>query len=172
MWLNVGCGTHHAPNPWHNVDVVENDTTHPDQIVKSGEPLPFPDGSCDRIFLGHVLEHVRWDRVLSFLDDVRRLLAPDGRLLVAGPDVYRTIAEWHEGRVGWPLVQSVLEHAEIETDWPEASHQWNCHEQRVVDLLTAAGFVNLEAVAVPPAGWPVVNWTGWQFAVTAQKGTP
>src|SRR5215471_2064517 len=55
-WLNVGCGTHRAPEPWVNVDVIDNDEVHPDVIRQPGEPMPFADGSAARVFAGHVLE--------------------------------------------------------------------------------------------------------------------
>ena len=47
-------------------------------------------------------------------------------------------------------------------------HCWNCYEDRVVRLLSDAGFDNVEAVAIDPealAGWPVVAFTQHQCAV-------
>lgn len=170
LWLNVGCGSHRAPSPWWNVDTVRNGNTKPDQIVAPGTALPFPDGSCERIYLGHVLEHVAWPDVPRFLTDVRRLL--DGHLLVTGPDVYRTLEEWRAGRLGWDLVTSVLEHAahpERDNGWPEALHHWNCTEGRVVEALHLAGFTDVEPVSIfgLDGGWPVVGPSAWQMAVRA-----
>lgn len=176
--LNVGCGTHYADG-WVNVDVVANDSTHPDLVVPRDAPLPFPDGSCVRIYLGHVLEHVRWDRVLGFLADVRRLLVDGGELLVTGPDVRRTLNLWKLNQVDDALMHSVMEHAEVptDTDWPEASHQWNCHEARVHRLLEVSGFANIEprdiyAMARDGSPWPVVCPTDWQLCLLARQGLP
>lgn len=168
-WLNVGCGTHKAPAPWVNTDTRETDNTHPDVIVEAGDRFPFDDGSCDRVLLSHVLEHVPWSAIPAFLVQVRRVL--DGELLVVGPDVYRTIRRWRKGLEPWELVASVLEHAaapEHDNGWPEALHHWNCHEERVVTILELAGFTNIRSVdPVAIEGWPVVAPAAWQFALTA-----
>lgn len=50
------------------------------------ERLPFPDESFDKILCSHVLEHVLDDRAV--LGEVRRLLAPDGRAILAVPLKY------------------------------------------------------------------------------------
>lgn len=170
-FLNVGCGTHRAPSPWVNTDTREADNTHPDVIVPAGQPFPFADGSCDRVLLSHILEHVPWPHLPSFLAEVRRVL--DGEVLVVGPDVYRTLRRWREDQEPWHIVTSVLEHAappSNDNGCPEALHHWNCHEERVLDVLTRAGFT-VAPVSIDPSGveghadWPIVGPTCWQFAV-------
>lgn len=174
-WLNVGCGTHLAPAPWVNTDTRETDNTHPDVIVPAGEPFPFDDGSCDRVMLSHVLEHVPWPAVPGFLAEVRRVL--DGQLLVVGPDTHRTLARWKRDEEPWWLVESVLEHArppDNDHGWPEASHHWNCHEGRVLDVLSRAGFTDLHVLDVfhtedmVGGDWPIVSPAAWQFAMCAR----
>lgn len=168
-WLNVGCGTHRAPAPWVNTDTRETDNTHPDVIVAPAAPFPFDDGSCDRVLLSHVLEHVPWPAIPAFLAEVRRVL--DGELLVVGPDVYRTIRRWRKGLEPWDLLASVLEHAapaEHDNGWPEALHHWNCHEERVVTILELAGFTKITTLDPNTVeGWPLVAPAPWQFALSA-----
>lgn len=60
---------------------------HPDldlRLVPVDGPLPFEDGAFDAVFSSEVIEHVadtaRW------LSEVRRVLAPSGRLLLTTPD--------------------------------------------------------------------------------------
>jgi SAM-dependent methyltransferase len=60
---------------------------HPDldlRLVPLDGPLPFEDGAFDVVFSSEVIEHVadtaRW------LSEVRRVLAPGGRLLLTTPD--------------------------------------------------------------------------------------
>ncbi|MDQ6759700.1 MAG: methyltransferase domain-containing protein, partial [Acidobacteriota bacterium] len=50
------------------------------------ERLPFADGSFDKILCSHVLEHVLDDRAV--LDEIHRLLRPDGRAILAIPLKY------------------------------------------------------------------------------------
>lgn len=171
MRLNVGCGPHYADG-WHNVDAISGEyDTHPDQVVAIGEPLPFPDQSCERIYLGHLLEHIGWERLAAFLADCRRLLPPEGELLAIGPDLYRATQMWHEGAVGWDLVTDIMEHAGYaDGRYEPLRHHWNCHEERVVWLLTECGF---SAKALPMdspelEGWPYVSRASWQCAVIAR----
>lgn len=177
-WLNVGCGTHYAPSPWWNIDVVSNDNTHPDEVVPRGM-LPYPSASCERIMLSHLMEHVPWGRPLvKALEDYRRLLVDGGRLLAIGPDVTRTLDLFAAGAVGRDLVDAVMEHARIredlDGDWPEARHHWNCTEARMVMALDAAGFETTtlsipspELDALVADAWPVVGAASWQAAVMA-----
>ncbi len=181
-WLNVGCGTHYAAAPWWNIDVVEEDGyggIHPDEVVPRGT-LPYPDRSCSRVMLSHLMEHVDWgDPLLAVLADCRRLLAPGGLLFAIGPDIERTLQLWKADRVGYDLVEAVLEHARVRVDldgpWPEARHHWNCTEGRMVMAIDAAGFEQVRPVQVPGSeldhlvgqGWPVVAPADWQAAVLA-----
>lgn len=169
MRLNVGCGSHYARG-WINIDVIRTDNTHPDIV---GGELPFRDGAFERVYLGHVMEHVPWPAIPGFLAECKRVLAPDGELLATGPDVRRTLMCWRDGLVGLDLMHSVMEHADdAHPHWPQAVHHWNCHEQRMVDALRQAGF---RAEPMPVAtlrdrwdGWPVVCWSAWQCAALAR----
>lgn len=176
MKVNVGCGPFPAPAPWVNTDVIEEpDTgTRPDIVVTWDDPLPFPDGTLDAVYCGHVLEHVPWADVDGFLALVRAKLAPGGEIMVVGPDVVRTLQRWRDGDDPWELVESVLEHElsfqTAPVQWANARHHWNCREDRVVAALGRAGFEQVAALPVTPdalAGWPVVAFTQHQCAVRA-----
>jgi predicted SAM-dependent methyltransferase len=172
MRLLLGPGEHYAEG-WTNLDcaaAVANGI-RADLIVDPAAPFgTFADGTAQRVYLGHVLEHIEWPNVAGLLEQVHRVLAPGGQVLVTGPDVFRSLDEWHHGLMPDELLHAVLEHADRGegSDWPEAVHRWNCHEARVVGLLERAGFAE-----VTPTegfeGWPVTNWSGWQCAVLATK---
>ncbi len=79
--LDVGCGGRKLPGSvgmdilrLPGVDVVHSF----DQI-----PWPFEDNSFDLIFLNHALEHVR--DVVAVMNEIHRVLAPGGRLVVQVP---------------------------------------------------------------------------------------
>ena len=186
--LNAGCGTHYAEG-WVNCDVWESKTTRPDVLVTPGAPYPFPDNHFDAIYLGHVIEHIDWRAVPDFLLDMRRIAKPDASILVVGPDVLKTIQRWKNGEEPWHMVLSTMEHQEHnyqpdreEEWWDGATHHWNCHHQRVWDMLIRLGFTNLtdyfdkipndtsmKSWADPDTGvnWPVVAKWHWQFAIHA-----
>lgn len=181
IWLNVGCGTHTAPDPWVNVDVVERPDVKPDVVVTPGMPLPWGPETVDRIFAGHVLEHMPWPDTFAYLRDLHRVLKPGGELLVVGPDVYRTIERYKRDLEPDWMVHTVLEYHDENTgfersDWPNARHWWNCTEARVVELVAAAGFTVqtipppeqvIQLDAMPP--WPIVGFAPWQCAVRGVK---
>jgi predicted SAM-dependent methyltransferase len=184
--LNAGCGTHYAEG-WLNVDVWTNETIAPDQIVTANEPYPFENDYFDAVFLGHVIEHMPWDYVPVYLDDMRRITKPGGKILIVGPDVYRTLHRWKDGKEPWHMVLATLEHQDrnLETSknaewWDGASHHWNCHHQRVWDLLQTMGFKDVQDYfdVIPNntegktwhdestgITWPVVGKWFWQFAI-------
>lgn len=175
MKLNWGCGPHRAPAPWHNIDVVRLGDIQPDEVVEARLPLPFEEGSCERIYLGHMLEHWPWGGVKALLEEARRLLAPEGELMVVGPDVYRTLRLWQKrhAQAPWEQVVAALEgmgsYQPDGDSWDQARHHWNCHEERVVAALESAGFAAepVEVGADTLAGWPVVSFTPTQCAVRA-----
>lgn len=184
--LNAGCGTHYAKG-WVNVDIWEDEHTHPDVLAKPGKPYPFPDSHFDGIYLGHVLEHIDWKQVPEFLLDMRRIAKQGAQILIVGPDVYKTIERWKNGNEPWHMVLSTLEHQDINYQperehewWDGATHHWNCHHQRVWDLLIRCGFMNMEDMfhLIPNSTtmtewrdnktgitWPVVGKWHWQFAI-------
>lgn len=184
MHLNVGCGPHYADG-WWNTDVVNTDTIRPDQVVDPGDPFPFERDTCDRIYLGHVLEHVPWATVPAFLDEVRRILKPGGWLMVVGPDAHRVIQLYADGAADWGQVMAVIEGTGAYLEhlgtfeplrWGGDRHHWNCHESRVVASLADAGFEDVTAYPVDgdgrlpegpirAAGWPLVDGSPRQFAV-------
>lgn len=184
MRLNGGCGTWYADG-WVNTDVWKDETTKPDVLIDPGEPYPFLDDTFEAVYLGHVIEHIAWPLVPPFLSEIQRISKPGALVLVVGPDVFRTIKLWSAGSQPWFMVESTLEHQDVNwqpgrTDkvWLGAAHHWNCHEERVVALLQAQGFNDIEVCTdeIPnnPSGknwtdrgidWPVVGKHEWQFAV-------
>ena len=176
--INFGCGPHRAPAPWVNVDVVETDDIRPDIVVDPMLPIDVTFGpeTVDRVYLGHVLEHIYWQNVAAVLSGVRRALRPGGLVCVVGPDVLSVIEQFRDGTADIDLLRSTWEDAEHYQDSPEswdgARHWWNCYEQRIVDALVDAGFSEVAAQPNTPEalhGWPVVAFVPWQCAVTAVK---
>jgi len=185
--LNAGCGTHYAEG-WVNADVWKDETTRPDVVVNPGDQYPFSDGYFDAVFLGHILEHIDWKQVPVFLADMRRIAKPGAPFLIVGPDIYKAIQRWKDGSEPWEMVVSTLEHQDVnyqpgKTDWWDgATHHWNCHHQRVWNLLESLGFTALKDMfdEIPnnvnmtqwldkesSISWPVVGKWHWQFAIKA-----
>lgn len=136
--------------------------------------------------MGHLLEHVDWGHVTTFLADrVTPALVDDGELAIVGPDVYRAIHGWHNGANDWDWVVATLEDCDAQFDlqgeptdnategWPEARHKWNAYEDRVFRVVQLA-LPDWNVRAVPIAEeylreYPVVAYTHYQCAVIASR---
>jgi SAM-dependent methyltransferase len=55
------------------------------------DPFPIEDASFDWIYSSHVIEHMRQERVIEVLHELRRLLKPGGLLRLSTPDLRRYI---------------------------------------------------------------------------------
>lgn len=157
--LNVGSGDHPARRPWINADAWPD--AHPD-VVADIRQLPYTTGTVDAVYCGHVLEHLDYDDGVSeALAELGRVLAPDGRLCVVGPDLDRidraaTPELWEDTRYG-------------ARRWPGDAHLWACTAVRLLAAVTAAGFTARTVPITSPLldEWPVVSRIGWQCAILA-----
>jgi len=191
-YLNIGCGPFRADPPWWNIDVVA--TEHPEYPTRPDEVVPrdrsvvelFGRGSCRRIYMGHLLEHVAWEAVPTFLHDkVAPALVDDGELAIVGPDVYRVIEMYKNNQEGWDWVEACLEGPDAQFDlkgeptgdategWPEARHKWNAYEERVFRVVQYA-LPDFDVRAVPISQeylkeYPLVAYTQFQCAVIATR---
>lgn len=163
---------------WINTDVVrESGLVEPDLVVTHDDPLPFPAYSFDRIYMGHVLEHVPWDKTVSFLKLAKETLKSDGELMVVCPDINRALNYFLAGNEDLRWYKSVIEddfhYQENPSDWFGARHCWNAYEERVERVVNIAGYKNVQIVDINDPlqmfGWPLVSKAAWQCAV---KATP
>lgn len=169
VWLNIGCGPYPAPKPWINVD--QRNIPEADVVNPSGRPVDVaePD-SVHRVYLGHVLEHVRWEDVPEFLWEVRRLLRPGGSLGVVGPDVWKALSMWRTGNLSRRMLAQIMESHAADEGVTGTRHEWNCHADRLAPLFEVAGFVNVQEwdIMELPGPWPVTARPKWQCAFTAE----
>ncbi|GAA2129466.1 class I SAM-dependent methyltransferase [Nocardioides bigeumensis] len=71
-----------------NPDVVTRAASGVEAHVCRSDAMDMlPDASVDRVFISNFFEHVPREVIVSTLDEVRRVLRPDGRLLVLQPNV-------------------------------------------------------------------------------------
>lgn len=158
--INLGCGDNRAPAPWVDVDQYSGPGVYPD-VVASAIALPFPDGSADKVYVGHLLEHLEWETDLpAVLKEIRGILAPGGKLCVVGPDYDLALSnpEWHS------LIPGIVEGGHR---WPGDEHQWLSSGPKTLDAIVRV-FPNAEQVDITKLpGWPVVDTVGWQFAILA-----
>ncbi len=106
--LNLASG-YQPKRGWVNVDLMAPDA---DLRLDLREPLPFADGSVERIYAEHFFEHLSYpalgdstawqlelpgepSEALSFLHECRRVLMDGGVLDIVVPDVEQVLDEYH-----------------------------------------------------------------------------
>jgi SAM-dependent methyltransferase len=106
--LHLGCGPRLFPG-WLNADLPSMRrllTFDRSRIaINASRPLPFENGTFDRVYSEHMHEHLAYQDGLSLLKEVRRVLRPGGRVRLALPDL-----EFHI---------SMIQSAEAFQEYPE-----------------------------------------------------
>jgi predicted SAM-dependent methyltransferase len=81
--LHIGCGGEIRPG-WLNVDRYN---AAAQTYLDAGNKFPFANNSFSLIFSEHMLEHLKIDRVQSFLSEVFRVLKPGGTCRLTCPNL-------------------------------------------------------------------------------------
>jgi predicted SAM-dependent methyltransferase len=122
------------------------------------EPLPFEDGAVDWVYAEHLIEHVPLPVAMSWLAEVRRVLAPGGLLRLSTPDLRRYVEGYlEEDRPGakggfFAKHRRRLQIMRVGPAMPPRrafmfnqlfylyGHRWIFDEQELRHTLTTAGF--------------------------------
>lgn len=161
MRINIGCGSHYAEG-WINVDIWDGVKA---DFYAGAADLPFPDGSAEMAYMGHVLEHLPPHKVPWALHEAHRILEPGGALVVVGPDLDRVDKERDPD-----LYRYVRDGGDPHRTDPYITHKWEC-TSRVLCSAIMDVFPNTVSVALPDLvpEWPVVSQAPWQCAFLAYK---
>ncbi|MHB2020539.1 MAG: class I SAM-dependent methyltransferase [Candidatus Xenobia bacterium] len=170
---------------WINVDF------HPGQLalnVRWG--LPFADGSVDYLYFSHMLEHFYFRfEVLPLLQEVRRVLSPQGVIRAVVPDIgacvdayaRSTPAFFTDRRKVWKWAQfcvTPLEHfleyaGANQYDASFASHKFGYDFATLAALLSMAGFSRLTRSHYMGSRHPELTLDHLStFAGASSDGTP
>lgn len=136
MKLNVGCAEFRKDG-WTNIDIADDGGIgglgrKPD-LIASGLDLPFDDKTVERVFLGHVLEHVELPDAKVMVAEACRVLQAGGLCLIVGPDVVREAENVYHGtraKMGERWTSSTdgfhPEHM-ARADWEAWTFFWGAH---------------------------------------------
>lgn len=90
MKLNLACGTDVKPG-WANLDIVKQwpNSPRPCDIIWDArkDKIPFDDGSAEQIYMGYTFLHLAPKYHDPLMQDVVRVLAPGGELIVGEVDM-------------------------------------------------------------------------------------
>lgn len=166
MKLNLGCGDRYADG-WHNVDFAGSPHRRDEEVDLRTNALPWAAGSVEFAYCGHVLEHLYVDEVLVLLETLRGAMAPDGELMVVGPDVILAQGMATAGTLD--VTMDSLTNGGHR--WHGDEHRWHCTAWAVRKMLRVAGWrvVANVGIANVPDIWPVADRRPqWQCAVSAR----
>jgi ubiquinone/menaquinone biosynthesis C-methylase UbiE len=85
--LNFGCG-YVIPDDWINVDIKDYGQ---EIIADAREGLPFADDSIDFIIANHTLQMFTYEELPVVLNELKRVMTPDGVLRILTPDLRKAI---------------------------------------------------------------------------------
>ncbi len=151
---------------WVNVDLPS--CPHPvDRHVDLAGPLPWAAHSIDRVYAGHVLEHMHWAQCRHLLLALRPLMRPGAPILVVGPDLTKARAMAAAGQV---LEVPLGDIKDGGRRWEGDQHRWAPDAASTSRLLELTGWQHIQPleVAMVDGVWPVAfRGPRWQYAVTA-----
>lgn len=132
--LHVGCGQRRLPG-FINIDRNFSLAT---DYVGSADRLPCADRSVERIESYHVIEHIPFRHVEAVLCEWRRVLRPNGTVVIECPDFDEAVREYLAGRDD--RLANIFGHHRF----PGDSHCWGYNAPRLSSLLASCGFTNIE----------------------------
>jgi SAM-dependent methyltransferase len=88
------------------------------------KPLPFEDDSVDEIYTSHLLEHLTYADGLRFLEELRRVIKPDGIIRIVSPEYDKATRD--------------ILFNEYSDEWSRHKYVWRARE--VVSLFPYGGF--------------------------------
>jgi glycosyltransferase involved in cell wall biosynthesis len=140
--LHLGCGTHRMQY-WLNVDGLAGPAV--DVVMDFVADLHrVPSRTVERIYWSHGPEHVHPDQLGAVLGQLRRILQPGGRLIVATIDfkgIYENRFVKPKNGAAW---NSALYGETNSTDHPYLSHKQAFTAKTLANELESAGFANVK----------------------------
>jgi len=148
--VHLGCGTDYKDG-WINIDVHGAKL---DLAWDLRKRLPFPEGSVDRIYSEHFLEHLTVEEASTVLRGCRAALAVDGAMRISVPDLRAWVGFYldPDWRKNCDLEKWQLSHIATRAELLNAGvrwwgHQWMYDAEELRRRLTEAGFSDIKECA-------------------------
>jgi predicted SAM-dependent methyltransferase len=109
--LHLGCGNNNKFDlkgfeDWEEIRIDIDPNVLPDILKSISELEDLPNGMADAIYTSHTIEHLYEHEVLPMLVECRRLLSPDGFVIITCPDVESACEEISKRGLKYPLYNS------------------------------------------------------------------
>lgn len=100
-------------------------------VIGDAQNLPFKQGSFDRIFMIHAIEHFSYREGLSILKQLFELLKPNGDVYIEGPDIRKCYECSHSDLA---LAQNLYGEPSL------TPHKWGWTQKRLVEEMNKLGY--------------------------------
>lgn len=148
--LHLGCGIQRLPG-YINIDCMKTPAT---DLVCDIRKLPYEDNSVDTVESYHVFEHIpvclhanvdsvygeKYESLIATLSEWRRVLKPDGNLVIEMPDLEGIIKEYLEADGARKDELLIGIYGSYRSADDTDIHRWGADEALLRRLLEQAGF--------------------------------
>lgn len=147
MRLNVCCGKRYRDG-WTNVDIVASPDGPPPDILAHAQSIPLPDGCAEELMCIHGWEHFyRWE-VEAVITEWKRLLAPNGLLVLELPDLIKCceniLSGYNRNGIGHPDQYGMWGlYGDPRLGDPYMNHRWGWTPKTLRVFLKGQGFVEI-----------------------------
>lgn len=97
--LNLGCQIHYFDG-WVNIDIVGDDPNIKVDLACDVAKLPYEDNTVDFIYAGHLVEHFYPDKLPDIIQEWKRILKRDGKVVIITPDCGAIFRDYATGKFG------------------------------------------------------------------------
>ena len=138
--LDIGCGSTpffltHANfaekfgiDPAVDTDLAQKNLTLSRHDIEKNAQLPFDANAFDVVTMLAVFEHIEPDQLATLLQEIHRILKPNGRYILTTPSPWGNVLLWFMARM------RLVSPTEID------EHKDGYHQKTIVRFLTQAGF--------------------------------
>lgn len=163
-WLNIGAGPAGSGlrppgfggSGWREIRLDADPSVRPDVLAPAHDLAVIPDGQIDVVFSSHCLEHLYLDQAIPALREWRRVLKPDGFLLLVCPDLQAAaemVAQdrmFEEAYAGIRPYDIIFSHQGLVAEGRARGHSFMEHKSGYT-LSTLRAFINEAGYAVHAA---------------------
>lgn len=148
IMLNLGSGPSKSKNNWINVDILNADINH--DLSKG---IPLKNDLVDKVYSSHLLEHLPYEELLKFLNEIHRILKPGGEFLVCIPNAGLYLKSYFQKKM-FITYDEMYSPARVNTGsfidqinyiaYLKDDHKFMFDDENIINILKMTGFKNVE----------------------------
>lgn len=148
IMLNLGSGPSKSKNNCINVDILNADINH--DLSKG---IPLKNDLVDKVYSSHLLEHLPYEELLKFLNEIYRILKPGGEFLVCIPNAGLYLKSYFQKKM-FVTYDEMYSPARVNTGsfidqinyiaYLKDDHKFMFDDENVINIFKMTGFKKVE----------------------------